>query len=196
MQWYYSNEGQRSGPVTTEEIRSLVVRGVVKPSTLLWNQNMPNWAPLPQVAEFAPPPATPTRVATPPPATPSTAVASTPAPAPSPIPPPPTAPVATGAGVPAGAPNAGGLLAFAIVTTVFCCLPLGIPAIVFAAQINAKVAAGDRAGAWDAARKARMFAWIALGCGLLAMLAYAAFVGLAFATHAAPVAPAHSIHSL
>jgi len=192
MQWYYSNEGQRSGPVTTEEIRSLIVRGVINPSTLLWNQNMANWAPLPQVAEFAPPPAAPTpsaSVAPPPPAV------STPAPAPATIPPSPAAPVATGAGVPPGAPNAGGLLAFAIVTTVFCCLPLGIPAIVFAAQINAKVAAGDMAGAWDSARKAKLFAWIAVACGLLGMVIYAIMVPV-FTTHAAPVAPPHSIHSL
>ena len=35
----------------------------------------------------------------------------------------------------------------AILVTVFCCLPFGIPAIVFAAQVNSKVAAGDIHGA-------------------------------------------------
>ena len=38
-------------------------------------------------------------------------------------------------------------LVFAILATVFCCLPAGIPAIVFAAQVNGKLQAGDLAGA-------------------------------------------------
>lgn len=58
MQWHYSNEGQRSGPVASEEIRNLIVRGVVKPSTSPWNQNTPNRVPLPQVAESPRPPRT------------------------------------------------------------------------------------------------------------------------------------------
>ena len=57
-----------------------------------------------------------------------------------------------------------------IVVTILCCLPLGIPAIVFAAQVNSKVAAGDMAGAEEASRKARMWCWIAFGAGLAAVV--------------------------
>ncbi|MCA1719401.1 MAG: CD225/dispanin family protein [Actinobacteria bacterium] len=55
----------------------------------------------------------------------------------------------------------------AILTTLFCCLPLGIVSIVFAAQVNGKLEAGDRAGALDSSRKARMWAWISFGTGLV-----------------------------
>ena len=41
----------------------------------------------------------------------------------------------------------------AIISAV-CCFPLGIISIVFAAQVNSKVAAGDIPGAMDASKKA------------------------------------------
>jgi hypothetical protein len=41
---------------------------------------------------------------------------------------------------------------------VFCCLPLGIVSIVFAAQVNNKFNTGDIAGAQDSSTKARQFA--------------------------------------
>src|ERR1700685_693933 len=37
-------------------------------------------------------------------------------------------------------------LVFAILSTVLCCLPAGIPAIVYAAQVNGRLQAGDIAG--------------------------------------------------
>jgi hypothetical protein len=54
-----------------------------------------------------------------------------------------------------------------IVSTICCCPPLGIVAIIFAAQVNSKLAIGDVAGAQEASRKARMFCWLAFGLGLL-----------------------------
>jgi hypothetical protein len=60
----------------------------------------------------------------------------------------------------------------AILTTVFCCLPFGIVSIVYAAQVNGKVAAGDHAGALESSRSARMWAWIAFGSGLVLIVGY------------------------
>jgi Interferon-induced transmembrane protein/zinc-ribbon domain len=57
-------------------------------------------------------------------------------------------------------------LVFAILTTVLCCLPAGIPAIVYAAQVNGKLQAGDIAGAQAASKNAKMWCWISLGAGL------------------------------
>ena len=57
-------------------------------------------------------------------------------------------------------------LVFAILTTVFCCLPTGIPAIVYAAQVNGKLQAGDLAGAQLASKNAKMWCLISLGLGL------------------------------
>src|SRR6266576_6815433 len=58
------------------------------------------------------------------------------------------------------------------IISIFCCWPLAIPAIIFATQVNSKLAAGDTAGAEDASKKAKMFAFIAIGLGLLCILIY------------------------
>lgn len=63
-------------------------------------------------------------------------------------------------------PHVPNYLAQAILVTIFCCIPFGIPAIVFAAQVNSKLAAGDIDGAKDSSRKAKMWTWIAFGVGL------------------------------
>ena len=56
------------------------------------------------------------------------------------------------------------------IISIFCCWPLAIPAIIFATQVNGKVAAGDIAGAQDASKKAKMFSYIALGIGILEII--------------------------
>jgi len=55
----------------------------------------------------------------------------------------------------------------AILSTVFCCLPLGVVSIIFATQVNSKLAAGDTAGAMESSKKAKMFMFIAIGGGVL-----------------------------
>jgi len=58
------------------------------------------------------------------------------------------------------------------IISLFCCLPLGVVAIIFAAQVNGKVAAGDTAGALEASRKAKMFSYISIGLGLAGIICY------------------------
>jgi hypothetical protein len=55
----------------------------------------------------------------------------------------------------------------AILSTIFCCVPLGVVSIIFAAQVNSKLASGDMAGAMESSKKAKMFMFIAIGGGLL-----------------------------
>ena len=74
----------------------------------------------------------------------------------------------------AGQPGAASLsharvpnyLVQAILVTIFCCLPLGIVAIVYAAQVNGKVSAGDHAGAIKASETAKRWCWVSFGLGI------------------------------
>jgi hypothetical protein len=68
------------------------------------------------------------------------------------------------AGAPANIPN---YLIPAILSTLFCCLPAGVVSIVFATQVNSKIAAGDIAGATESSGKAKMFMFVSIGLGLL-----------------------------
>lgn len=60
----------------------------------------------------------------------------------------------------------------AILATACCCLPFGIVSIVYAAQVNGKLAGGDVAGAQLAADNAKMWFWIAFGLGLAFSILY------------------------
>jgi len=89
--------------------------------------------------------------------------------------PPPTPLPATGVVIPPGTPGvASGMpvpnyLVFAILTTVLCCLPSGIAAIVYAAQVNTKLQMGDIAGAQAASKNAKLWCWVSFGVGLAAI---------------------------
>lgn len=69
-----------------------------------------------------------------------------------------------------------------ILVTFCCCLPGGIIAIVYAAQVNGKLALGDVAGAMDYAKKAKMWCWISFGVAAVATLGYALIMGAAAIT--------------
>lgn len=74
-------------------------------------------------------------------------------------------------GTPEKVPN---YLVPAIISAV-CCFPLGIIGVIFAAQVNGKVAAGDIAGALDASKKAKLFSYIFLGLAILGWGGYLIF---------------------
>jgi hypothetical protein len=48
----------------------------------------------------------------------------------------------------------------------FCCLPGGIVALVYASSVNNKLAQGDRAGAIAASNSAKLWCMISLGVGV------------------------------
>jgi predicted secreted protein len=79
-----------------------------------------------------------------------------------------------GASAPASPPPAN-YLVWSILTTLFCCLPLGIASIVFAAQVNGKWAAGDVVGAQDSSHKAKQFAMWAAIAGVVVIVLYLIF---------------------
>jgi len=79
------------------------------------------------------------------------------------------APVPSGAPVmqPAPGEKIPNYLVQAILVTLCCCLPGGIAAIVYAAQVNTKQAAGDINGALAASANAKKWCWISLAVGIV-----------------------------
>lgn len=92
-------------------------------------------------------------------------------------PPPPPPPYQSGYVAPGvgGAPPPN-YLVWAILSTVLCCLPLGVVSIVFAAQVNGKWYAGDVAGALEASNKAKNFAMWSAIAGVVGAILWVVFV--------------------
>jgi hypothetical protein len=76
-------------------------------------------------------------------------------------------------------PNVPNYLIQAVLVTLCCCLPGGVVAIVYAAQVNSKLATGDIPGAQAASRNAKLWCMISGGIGIAAALIYAVVVGMA-----------------
>ena len=74
------------------------------------------------------------------------------------------------------------------IISALCCLPLGVVSIIFAAQVNGKVATGDLDGALNASKKAKMFSYIFIGLGVAGWVCYfifgAGIVGLSILSNA------------
>jgi len=176
MDWYYASNGQQAGPVSQEQLAELFRNGTVKPFDLVWNETMTEWTPIGKVAAFAsyvpapaPASATPPAAATPPA---SSSAASSAA---------PYAAAAASNLAPAGMAEPPTYLWQAIVVTVLCCIPLGIPAIIFSTKVKPAFLAGDHAAAAEASKKAKMWCLIALVSGLVVnILVFIAQFALAF----------------
>jgi hypothetical protein len=126
------------GPVSSDDIRNWVREGRATGQTLVQAEGQTEWRPLSSFPEFANL----------------------------------TAPL------PSGAPqmSAPGMvptekipnyLVQAILCTLCCCLPGGIAAIVYAAQVNTKQSAGDIQGAMTASANAKKWCWISFGVGIV-----------------------------
>ena len=63
-------------------------------------------------------------------------------------------------------------LATSILVTIFCCLPTGIVAIVYASQVGSLVAAGRYPEAKRASDNAKTWSWVSAGLGLVAVFLY------------------------
>ena len=69
-------------------------------------------------------------------------------------------------------------LAWAILSTLFCCLPLGIVSIVYSAKVDGLYNSGDYAGAYNAANKAQNYAMWGTVLGFIGILCGICFGGL------------------
>lgn len=156
MEWYFAKDGRQFGPVDQDGLLRKIVAGEVAPTDLVWRDGMTDWTPAGTVPEcsatFA-----------------ETAVAKVPA--------------AEAFGADPGSPyappaerwsppNTAALaipnyLWQSIVVTIFCCWPLGIPAIVHAAKVDGFKARGDLVAAREASANAKMWCWISAAVWLL-----------------------------
>ncbi len=172
MDWYYASNGQQAGPVSQEQLAELFRNGTIKPFDLVWNETMTEWTPIGKLSDFA-------------------AAAPEPAPAPAPAappletPPPMSSPMAAAAPAPglapAGMAEPPNYLWQSIVVTVLCCLPFGIPAIIFSTKVKPAFQLGDYAAAADASKKAKMWCIVALIVGLVVnILVFIAQFAIAF----------------
>lgn len=117
---------------------NLKAYGVTK-DTLVWRDGMAEWTIAGEIDELAPYFAT-------------TAVPPTPA-----APPIPSQPAER-------CPD--NYLAWSIITTLMCCWPFGIPAIVNATQVDKLWAQGDKIGALEKSKNAKKWCWVSFGCAI------------------------------
>ena len=56
-QWYYTRQGQRFGPLSTEQMRQMALAGQLQQTDLIWTEGMTEWTPagrVPQLFTAAP----------------------------------------------------------------------------------------------------------------------------------------------
>lgn len=150
-------DGQEYGPVTLEQLRQWITEGRADAQTQAQAVGTSDWKSLKDFPEFGPLFAAPVPT-TAPPAAPAAQMTTPPAPQQR-----------------LHVPNH---LVWAILSTLFCCLPFGIVAIVFAAQVNSKLQAGDVAGALESSRKAKIWCWASVAGWLVVCVIYLLFFGL------------------
>lgn len=69
-------------------------------------------------------------------------------------------------------------LVWAILCTLFCCLPFGIVSIVYSTKVDSLYNAGDYAGAQDAANKAKNWAMWSAIAGIVGLIIYLVIIFL------------------
>lgn len=147
MENYFYLNGQREqkGPCSPEEL----LQNGIQPNTLVWKNGMADWMPAGEVEELK-----------------SLFVAGEKN-VPPPIP--PESPVGPQREKP------DNWLVWAILSTVLCCLPLGVVSIIYAAKVDNLWAAGQYDEAEKASKNARLFFFLALILGVVGSIV--AFVG-------------------
>lgn len=146
MTWFYSKNGRQLGPVTESELLVKFASGELSKTDLVWKEGMHAWMPFEKV-EFA--------GVLPKPSVSGQMEGSVMLPQP---------PGRSFAQMPQYVPN---YLWQSIVVTMFCCMPFGIVAIVYASEVDSHNARGDHAGAQAASNSAKIWIGVSVGAFLL-----------------------------
>ena len=154
--YYLTPQNEQRGPVDASQLSTYGVNA----NTMVWTEGMPQWAPASQVPELRPflAPAVPQPA---PPPTPQPAYAAPQQSAPQ-----------------TATQKPGNNMALAVLTTVLCCLPLGIVSIVYAQKVDGLYFAGDYAGALEASKNARKWAIISMIAGIAVGILYFLIYGI------------------
>ncbi len=179
-QYYYVKDGQRLGPIVPEQFAASGVTG----ETLVWTQGMTDWKAASTIPELA---AYLSMAPVPPPYEPE----PQPQVQPQPQPQPQSYGYGQGgynqggynqggyggqmygaAGQPSYTPPPGNNMVWAILTTLFCCLPFGIVSIVYASKVDNLWAMGNHQAALDAKRKSKNWAIAAAVSALVVTILY------------------------
>ena len=67
-------------------------------------------------------------------------------------------------------PDIPNYLVHSILCTLFCCMPFGIVGIVYASNVNAKLASRDYRGAKQASDSAKMWCWLSFGSSFVIVI--------------------------
>lgn len=160
MQYYYSINNQQLGPVDETQ---LVSCGVTR-DTLVWCNGMPAWLPAGQVPGLANYFAAPM---TSPQAAPAYGVSPQ---------------MAYQQAQQTQGPKPDNYLVWAILSTLLCCLPLGIVSIVYSTKVDKLYNSGDYKGAVDAAANAKKWAMWSAIAGVVSIVIYFIVIGVGAAS--------------
>ncbi len=181
--FYISPQNEQKGPI---EGGQLPAYGVTA-QTMVWTQGMPQWMPAGQVEELLPvlshvAPAAPQMVP-PPQMAAAPQMMAAPQMAAAPQAPQSVTYIQTAPGYAPQQqpmmPKPGSNMVLAVLSTLFCCLPTGIYAIICASQVDGLYRRGDYAGAVSKANSARNWSIIGAVASVVISILYLIFYGAA-----------------
>ena len=136
MEIFVGKNDEQYGPFPIEKVNESIANGEFSLDDLGWYEGLGEWKPLRNIEGIVGATVVPTVVSNPP----------------------------KNAGVPAEQVPSN--LVWGILSTLCCCLPLGIVSIVYASKVEGYVIAGDIEKAKENSKKAAMWAWISFGVSI------------------------------
>lgn len=153
--YYYALDGKPQGPYTLEELKE---QNITR-ETLIWYAPLPSWKSAHLIPELD-----------------AIWHSSIPQDTHTPQPNQPINPIPQG--IPSQYPQTcpPNYLVWSILATIFCCWPLGIPAIIYASRVSEEYLMGNYLAAKENSDKAKRYAIISTVLGIVGALAYLIFM--------------------